>query len=326
MKVVIPGGSGHVGTLLANTLHRSGNDVVVLSRAPRLAPWRIVSWDGVTVGDWSEEIDGADVVINLAGRSVNCRYNATNRQDILESRTRSTRAVGAAIAASARPPRVWLQASTATIYSHRYDAANDELSGVLGGDEPNIPKTWMFSIEVARAWEAAFNEVELPSTRKVALRSAIVMSPEDGGAFATLMTLARFGLGGQAGPGDQYISWTHHSDFTKAVLWIIDHQRLAGVVNIAAPNPLPQKDFMRELRRAAGIRVGLPAAAWMLEVGAMLMRTETELILKSRRVVPTRLLESGLAFDFPRWPEAVDDLVRRREVRTSARIVSPGPR
>ena len=326
MKVVIPGGSGHVGTLLANTLHRSGNDVVVLSRAPRLAPWRIVSWDGVTVGDWSEEIDGADVVINLAGRSVNCRYNATNRQDILESRTRSTRAVGAAIAASARPPRVWLQASTATIYSHRYDAANDELSGVLGGDEPNIPKTWMFSIEVARAWEAAFNEVELPSTRKVALRSAIVMSPEDGGAFATLMTLARFGLGGQAGPGDQYISWTHHSDFTKAVLWIIDHQRLAGVVNIAAPNPLPQKDFMRELRRAAGIRVGLPAAAWMLEVGAMLMRTETELILKSRRVVPTRLLESGLAFDFPRWSEAVDDLVRRREVGASARLVSPGPR
>jgi len=326
MKVVIPGGSGHVGTLLANTLHRSGNDVVVLSRAPRLAPWRVVSWDGMTVGDWSEEIDGADVVINLAGRSVNCRYNATNRQDILESRTRSTRAVGAAIAASARPPRVWLQASTATIYSHRYDAANDELSGVLGGDEPNIPKTWMFSIEVARAWEAAFNEVDLPSTRKVALRSAIVMSPEDGGAFATLMTLARFGLGGQAGPGDQYVSWTHDSDFTKAVLWIIDHERLAGVVNIAAPNPLPQKDFMRELRRAAGIRVGLPAAAWMLEVGAMLMRTETELILKSRRVVPTRLLESGLAFDFPRWPEAVDDLVRRREVRTSARLVSPGPR
>ena len=326
MKVVIPGGSGHVGTLLANTLHRSGNDVVVLSRAPRLAPWRVVSWDGMTVGDWSEEIDGADVVINLAGRSVNCRYNATNRQDILESRTRSTRAVGAAIAASARPPRVWLQASTATIYSHRYDAANDELSGVLGGDEPHIPKTWMFSIEVARAWEAAFNEVDLPSTRKVALRSAIVMSPEDGGAFATLMTLARFGLGGQAGPGDQYISWTHHSDFTKAVLWIIDHQRLAGVVNIAAPNPLPQKDFMRELRRAAGIRVGLPAAAWMLEVGAMLMRTETELILKSRRVVPTRLLESGLAFDFPRWSEAVDDLVRRREVGASARLVSPGPR
>ena len=326
MKVVIPGGSGHVGTLLANTLHRSGNDVIVLSRAPRLAPWRVVSWDGMTVGDWSEEIDGADVVINLAGRSVNCRYNATNRQDILESRTRSTRAVGAAIAASARPPRVWLQASTATIYSHRYDAANDELSGVLGGDEPNIPKTWMFSIEVARAWEAAFNEVELPSTRKVALRSAIVMSPEDGGAFATLMTLARFGLGGQAGPGDQYISWTHHSDFTKAVLWIIDHERLAGVVNIAAPNPLPQKDFMRELRRAAGIRVGLPAAAWMLEVGAMLMRTETELILKSRRVVPTRLLESGLAFDFPRWSEAVDDLVRRREVGASARLVSPGPR
>ena len=326
MKVVIPGGSGHVGTLLANTLHRSGNDVVVLSRAPRLAPWRVVSWDGMTVGDWSEEIDGADVVINLAGRSVNCRYNATNRQDILESRTRSTRAVGAAIAASARPPHTWLQASTATIYSHRYDAANDELSGVLGGDEPNIPKTWMFSIEVARAWEAAFNEVDLPSTRKVALRSAIVMSPEDGGAFATLMTLARFGLGGQAGPGDQYVSWTHDSDFTKAVLWIIDHERLAGVVNIAAPNPLPQKDFMRELRRAAGIRVGLPAAAWMLEVGAMLMRTETELILKSRRVVPTRLLESGLAFDFPRWSEAVDDLVRRREVGASARLVSPGPR
>ena len=313
MRVVIPGGSGQIGTLLAGTLQRAGHEVVVLSRSAQAAPWRVVPWDGVTLGAWSREIDGSDVVINLAGRSVNCRYTARNRREILRSRIDSTRAVGAAIAACARPPRTWLQASTATIYSHRYDAPNDEESGVLGWAEPNAPSTWAFSIDVARSWEVAFNEIALPLTRRVALRSAIVMSPDEGGAFAMLLRLARVGLGGRAGTGRQYVSWIHDADFAAAVLWIIEHERLAGVVNVAAPNPIPNAQFMAALRRAAGTRVGLPATSWMLELGALVMRTETELILKSRRVVPTRLLETGFGFAFPSWPGAAADLVRRRD-------------
>ena len=286
---------------------------------PRPAPWRVVAWDAATVGDWATELDGADVVINLAGRSVNCRYTAKSRAEILDSRVRSTRAVGAAIARSPRPPRVWLQASTAAIYSHRYDAPNDERRGILGGEERNAPETWRFSIDVARAWEAALAEADLPSTRRVALRSAIIMVPAADGPFATLMSLVRRGLGGRAGDGRQYVSWVHDTDFARAVRWIIDHERLAGIVNVAAPNPLPQEDFMRALRQAAGVRVGLPAMKWMLEIGAVVMRTETELILKSRRVVPTRLVESGFTFDFPEWKSAAYDLVRRQEMTSRAR-------
>lgn len=312
MKLVIAGGSGQVGALLVRAFQTDGHELVVLSRVARAAPCRVVVWNPRHIGDWSREIDGADVVINLAGRSVNCRYTARNRAEILQSRVASTRAIGSAIANSARPPRAWLQASTATIYSHRYDAPNDELCGAVGGDESNTPATWRFSIEVARAWEGALEQAHVPATRKVALRSAIVMSPSEGGAFAVLLRLARIGLGGRAGSGRQFVSWIHDSDFVKAVLWVIEHEQLDGAVNLAAPNPLPQEDFMRGLRRAAGVRLGLPATELMLEVGAIVLGTETELILKSRRVVPTRLLESGFTFRYPHWAEAARDLVRRR--------------
>ena len=172
MKIVIPGGSGQVGTLLARAFVADGHEVVVLSRVPRKALWRVVGWDAETVREWAAEIDGADIVINLAGRNVNCRYNAENRRLIKESRIRSTRAVGQAIARAARPPRVWLQASTATIYAHRYDAPNDEATGILGGWEEGTPDTWQFSIDVAKSWEQAAEEATVPQTRKVLLRSA----------------------------------------------------------------------------------------------------------------------------------------------------------
>ena len=224
MKIVIPGGSGHVGTVLARAFHRDGHEVVVLSRRPAAAPWHVISWDGVTIGDWSKELDGCDVVINLAGRSVNCRYTAANRKAILDSRVLSTRVVGQAIALARRPPRVWLQASTATIYSHRYDQANDEASGVLGGGERDAPDTWKFSIDVARAWELAFDQSAVPS-RKVKLRSAITMSPGAGGPFDALLGLVRCGLGGSAGDGRQYVSWVHDEDFVEAVRWLIAARR-----------------------------------------------------------------------------------------------------
>lgn len=321
MKIVIPGGSGQVGTLLARAFHAEGREVVVLSRRPDgRAPWRVVPWDGEAAGDWGSEVDGADAVINLAGRSVNCRYTPENRCAIIDSRVCSTHAVGEAIIRAARPPRVWLQMSTATIYAHRYDAPNDDVSGVLGGAEPNLPDTWRFSLDVARQWEAALNEADTPRTRKTLLRSAMVMSADRGGVFDTLLGLARRGLGGQAGDGRQYVSWIHEQDFVRAIRLLLDRDDLAGPVSLAAPNPLPNAAFMRALRDAAGIKVGLPAqAAWMLEIGARALGTETELILKSRRVVPRRLTEAGFTFEYPDWPQAAQDLCRRwRESRRKA--------
>lgn len=311
MKIVIPGGTGQVGTLLARAFVADGHQVVVLSRTPRPAPWPVVRWDAETVGDWAAEIDGSDVVINLAGQSVNCRYHAVNRQRIMDSRINSTRAVGQAIAAAARPPRVWLQASTATIYAHRYDASHDEATGVRGGSEPGAPDTWRFSIDVARAWEQAACEAVVPQTRKVLLRSAMTMSPDRGGVFDVLLRLVRWGLGGASGDGRQYVSWIHERDFIRALYWLIERNELEGPVNLTSPNPLPNAEFMRSLRAAWGIGFGLPASRWMLEVGAFFLRTETELVLKSRRVVPGRLLHSGFAFEFPTWAEAALDLCQR---------------
>jgi uncharacterized protein (TIGR01777 family) len=319
VKIVIPGGAGQVGTLLRRAFLRDGHEVVIVSRDPkRGVPWRELGWDGRTLDDaWAREIDGCDVVVNLAGRSVNCRYTPANRREILESRVRSTQVVGEAIARAARPPRVWRQASTATIYAHRYDASNDEATGLIGGDEPGVPRTWHFSIDVARAWEQALDEAATPRTRKVALRSAMIMSPDKGGIFDTLYTLVRRGLGGRAGSGRQFVSWIHHEDFTQAVRWLIAHEDVRGAVNVASPNPLPNADFMRALREAAGMPIGLPATAWMLDLGALFMRTETELILKSRRVVPGRLLAHGFTFRFPDWSDVARGLCHERRLQAS---------
>lgn len=318
MRIVIPGGAGQVGTVLARAFHAEGHEVVVLSRHALAAPWVVKRWDGVTLGDWVREIENCDVVINLAGRSVNCRYSPARRAEILNSRVQSTHVVGQAIAQASRPPRVWLQASTATIYAHRFDAANDEKTGIIGGDEPDASDTWKFSIDVARAWEDAVNDFPTDRTRKVLLRSAMTMSPDKDGIFDTLLALVRRGLGGTAGDGRQFVSWIHYEDFVRSIRWLIDHDDLAGAVNIAAPNPLPNAQFMRDLREAAGVSIGLPATRWMLELGAVLMRTETELILKSRRVVPTRLLEHGFRFKFQIWRDAARDVYRQWQKQQSA--------
>lgn len=311
MRIVIPGGSGQVGTVLARHFHGRGDEVVVLSRNPGEQPWRTVTWNAVTLGSWSRELDGADVVVNLAGRSVNCRYNGTNRRLIKQSRIDSTRVLGEAIAQLKNPPRVWLNASTATIYRHALDRGMDEIAGELGGDEPGAPSAWIFSIDVAKSWEGTFFAASTPRTRKVALRSAMVMSPDRGGVFDVLLRLVRFGLGGPAGSGNQYVSWVHDEDFVRSIEFLIARDDLEGAVNISSPNPLPNRDFMRALRTAWGTSIGLPASEWMLEVGAVALRTETELVLKSRRVVPTRLLASGFRFAHPEWSEAAHDLVRR---------------
>ena len=311
LRIVLVGGSGQVGNILARYFHGAGHELTLISRSASSAPGRLVHWDGVNQGDWIAELEGVDVLINLAGRNVNCRYNENNRQEIKASRVQTTHLLGQALGRIARPPRVWINASTATIYRHSFDRAMDEATGELGGKEPDAPSAWRFSIEVATSWEEAFFAADVPGTRKVALRSALTLSPDRGGIFDTLLELVRRGLGGKAGSGKQFVSWIHEADFCRAVEFLVEHEELNGVVNLASPNPLPNREFMRALRDAWGIGMGLPASEWMLEIGAVFMRTETELILKSRRVVPGRLRDAGFEFNFPLWPPAARDLVER---------------
>lgn len=304
MRIVIPGGSGQVGRMLERHFAGGGHSVRILRRG-------VDGWDGERLGVWVQELDGADVLINLAGRSVNCRYHERNRREILESRVKSTAVLGEALRKVSKPPRVWLNASTATIYRHALDREMDEATGELGGGEAGAPETWRFSIEVAKAWERAFFDAARAGVRQVALRSAMTMSPDRGGVFDVLLGLVRKGLGGTSGPGSQYVSWIHEADFAWAVDFLIAREEMDGVVNLASPHPLPNGEFMRALREAWGAPIGLPATSWMLEIGAVFLRTETELVLKSRRVVPGRLLAAGFQFQFPRLQEAASDLVAR---------------
>lgn len=311
MKVILPGGSGHVGEALIRAFAAEGHECVVLARDPARyrGPARAVAWDGKTLGPWAAEIDGADVVINLAGRTVDCRYNEKNLAEMMNSRVDSTRVVGEAIAAAKNPPRVWLQAGTATVYAHRYDAANDEATGIIG-DPPGTPALWKRSVDIGLAWEATQAAAPTPRTRQVALRTSLVMGPAKGTVFRVLAGLAQAGVGRQ-GDGRQYVSWIHEDDFVAAIRFLLARDDLAGPFNLAAPHPLPNRDFMAALHRAVGMPVAIPVPVWALEIGAFLRRTETELILKSRRVIPGRLLAAGFKFQHPHWPEAAADLVKR---------------
>jgi uncharacterized protein len=316
LRIVLPGGSGQVGRVLARYFQERGCHVTVLTRLPYAETYQTVHWDGENVGPWTEYLEGADVCIDLAGRSVNCRYTPANRVAIYESRIRSTRLLGKVIAGLADPPKVWLNASTATIYRHALDRPMDERTGELGGHEwmsarRRVPETWNFSIRVATDWEAAFFAAQTPRTRKVAMRSAITLSPSSGNAFVILLNLVRCSLGGPQGNGLQYVSWIHDLDFARAVEFLIAREDIAGPVNLASPSPLPNREFMAILREACGIPNGFPAPALLIELAAVFLRTESELVLKSRRVVPGRLLEAGFQFMFPEWTEAAQDLVHR---------------
>jgi uncharacterized protein (TIGR01777 family) len=295
--------------------------VTVLTRGGREPPAapRGIAWDGRTLGPWAAVLDGADAVVNLAGRTVNCRYTAGNKREIYASRLDSTRALGQAIAACAAPPPVWVNAASATIYRHAEDRPMDEPTGEFGDD---------FSCDVCKRWEAELMAAPTPRTRRVAMRAAMVMGPGRGGVYEAFRGIARKGLGGTLGRGAQFVSWVHVDDFCRAAEFLIDPPAtggppLDGAVNVASPNPLPNRDFMRAVRAAAGAPFGLPATRWMLEVGALVLRTETELLLKSRRVVPTRLLGAGFTFDFPDWPAAARDIERRwAEVRVASEAAS----
>ncbi len=315
LRIVIPGGSGQVGRVLARYFQERGHHVSVLTRLPYAETWQTVAWDGENPGPWTEYLEGADVCINLAGRSVNCRYTEANRAAIYDSRIRSTRLIGTVIAGLADPPKIWLNASTATIYRHAIDSLMDE-TGELGGDEwitprRRAPDTWNFSMRVAKNWEDAFFAAETPRTRKIAMRSAITLSPVPGNAFAIFLNLVRLSLGGPQGNGRQYVSWIHELDFARAIEFLIARDDIDGPVNIASPDALPNREFMAVLRDAWGIPNGLPAPGPLIELAAFFLRTESELVLKSRRVFPGRLHDAGFEFKFPYWTEAAADLVHR---------------
>ena len=311
LRIVIPGGSGQVGRVLARYFSERGHHVIVLTRGPHTAEWQTVHWDAQTPGLWTQYLEGADVCINLAGRSVNCRYTPDNRIEIYNSRIVSTQLLGEVIGSLANPPRVWLNASTATIYRHALERPMDERYGEMGGNEKGAPDTWKFSTRVARDWETTFFKAGTPRTRKVAMRSAITFSPIPGNAFAVLSNLARIGLGGTQGNGRQWVSWIHEEDFARSVEFLIAREDLEGPINLASPHPEHNRDFLAILREAWDMPNGIPAPRPILELAAFFMRTETELVLKSRRVVPTRLLEAGFQFNFPNWPHAAQDLVHR---------------
>jgi uncharacterized protein (TIGR01777 family) len=296
-KLVLVGGNGFLGRHLATHFQKLGYQVVSISRT---GPGD-VRWDARTLGPWAQELEGADLLVNLAGRSVDCRYNEANRREILASRTESTRVLGEAVAACAQPPRTWLNASTATIYADTQgDApANTEAAGTIGAG---------FSVEIATSWEAAFEACPAPHTRKVALRTAIVLGA-DGGAFPVMARLARFGLCTPQGSGQQWISWLHIHDFCRAVEFLAKADDLSGPVNLCAPHPLRNWEFNTLLDRELRPPLRLPQPKWLLEMGAFVLRTETELILKSRKVYPERLLAAGFHFEYPRCEAAVGELL-----------------
>ena len=310
-RIVIAGGSGFLGGVLAEHFATRGHDVVILTRKPttRSDSVREVLWDGESLGAWAGELEDARALINLAGVSVNCRYHARNRKHLLDSRLNSTRILGEAIARCANPPPVWLNSSTATIYKHNFGPAWDE-SGEIGGC---VEAKDIFSVHVATEWERVFNEARTPRARKVLLRSAMVLGHAKNSVLPNMLRLGRLGLGGSMAGGRQFVSWIHHEDFCRAVEWLIEHEGISGVVNLAAPNPLTNSDFMKTIRKICRMPIGLPAPLWLLEIGAFFMRTETELIIKSRRVMSGRLLANGFTFLHPVLGPAIENLVNANQ-------------
>lgn len=309
--MVIAGGSGFLGRTLAGHFADQGYEIVVLGRKKcDLANARSVVWDGISLGPWVKELEGASVLINMAGRSVNCRYNQRNRREIIDSRVLSTQILGQAVQQCLAPPEVWMNSSTATIYKHRFDGLNDEEDGVIGA---HLDAGDAFSVEVALAWEQAFTEAVVPETRKLILRTAMIFGDEVGGVYEVLRRLVRFGLGGKMGSGRQYVSWLHEGDFCGAIEWLIANKGAAGIYNLCSPNPLTNKEMMKVLRNVIGVPIGLPANRAMLEVGAFVLRTETELMIKSRRVIPARLASEGYAFRYPYLEDAIRELEQKHK-------------
>lgn len=314
-KIILAGGSGFIGQEMVRYFGKD-NDIVVLTRQlynaannrnkynsltmEDLRRTRYVRWDGKTPGQWIQEIDSADILINLTGKTVNCRYTAANKKEIFDSRTDAVKVIGLAVSQSAVPPKLWINASSATIYRHADDRPQDEYNGELKDD---------FSVQVCKLWEKTFLDQPTPHTRKVALRMAITLGP--GGVMIPYFNLLKFGLGGYQGNGRQMYSWVHIEDTCRMIEWIFEHDNISGIYNCSSPYPVRNKEFMSTLREVTGYKIGLPAYTWMLKMGAAVIGTETELVLKSRWVVPTKMLETGFHFKYPHLKDAITDIISK---------------
>ncbi len=312
-KIILAGGTGFIGQEMIKYFGPA-NHITVLTRQQRNThnnrnhysslsteeqqKVKYVQWDGKTVTDWGKELEGADIIINLAGRTVNCRYTEKNKAEILNSRTDAVKAIGNALQQCKAVPALWINASSATIYRHATDQPQDEYStGFQDG----------FSVQVRKLWEKSFFEQPIPQTRKVALRMAITLGP--GGVLIPYFNLLKFGLGGRQGSGKQMYSWVHIEDTCRMIEWIAAHENLNGVYNCSSPNPVTNNEFMQTLKKVTGTKFGLPAFEWMLKAGAAMIGTETELILKSRWVLPTKIAATGFQFKYPLLKEAMTHII-----------------
>jgi hypothetical protein len=310
-KIIIAGGTGFIGQELIKHFIKT-DEVVVLTRGLRNVQTnsyqqhyttdeenlRYVNWDAVSRGKWVTELEGAAMVINLCGKSVNCRYTKKNKHDIFISRTQPTTVLGEAVRNCIAPPKLWINASSATIYRHATDRPQDEYSGEIEND---------FSVQVCKAWEKRFFDTRTPFTRKVALRMAVTLG--SGGVIVPYFNLLKFGLGGHQGSGKQMYSWIHIKDTCNIIDWIYEHTDMEGVYNVSSPNPVTNNVFMKTLQKITGYKFGLPAYEWMLRIGAGIIGTEPELVLKSRWVLPTKLLETGYTFEYDRIHKAFTEIV-----------------
>lgn len=352
-KIIFAGGTGFLGQGLIKYFGKD-NEIIVLSRlsgndqknlyseelisAKDGFNVRYVKWDGETnENNWAKEVNGADLVVNLAGRSVNCRYHRRQRQEIFDSRIRSTKAIGRAIREANEPPTLWINAASSTIYKHTLDRPNDEATGIISDwKKDNMPYNFIdhvryrknkfiaglahgknstayteldfdFSVQVCKLWEKTFFEESTPSTRKVALRTAITLG--EGGVIVPYLNLCKFGLGGKHGDGRQMFSWVHIEDVARMIEWIFEHEETNGIYNCVAPNAVSNFSFMKSLRKLTGNTVGFPAPAFLLEIGAFMIGTETELMLKSRWVLPGRAIDEGFEFRFKTLDDALKNII-----------------
>ena len=291
-KIVIAGGTGFVGKFLNEKFKSLGYYVVVISRQQNHINWN--DTNGI-----ASALENATMLINLAGKSVDCRYNEKNKKEIYNSRIDTTRILGEALMNCKNPPPLWINSSTATIYRHAEDRPMTESRGEIGSG---------FSVNVATNWEKTFFSFQISQTRQVALRMAIVLG-KNGGVIKPLKNLVRFGLGGKQGNGNQMFSWIHIEDLYNVILFVQQHKEISGVLNTSAPNPVNNKTLMELMRKYVGVPVGLPTPAWLLKMGAVIIKTETELVLKSRWVIPERLLNAEFEFKYPTMAEALKNIL-----------------
>uniref|UniRef100_UPI00404B7738 TIGR01777 family oxidoreductase n=1 Tax=Gelidibacter sp. TaxID=2018083 RepID=UPI00404B7738 len=295
--IIIAGGSGFLGCVLESYFEKKGDTVKILTRHPK-KPNEIL-WNAKALGHWTEVLENADILINLTGKSVDCRYTEKNKKLIYDSRIDATNILGLALNLCEKPPKIWINSSTATIYKHSLIKKMDEETGEIGND---------FSMNIAKSWEKTFYEITNPKTRKIAIRTAIVLG-KNGGAFIPLKKLTQFGLGGKQASGIQKVSWIHENDFARAVEFIIENDDLSESINLSAPEPTDNQSLMKSLRQALNVPIGINHPKWLLEFGAKLIGTETELVLKSRNVAPKRLLDKGFTFEFENIDTAVSHLL-----------------